>query len=73
MLAICGTRVQLCIGYVCCLDCTYVLAICGAWSAPMCWQYVVLGVHLCVGSMRCLEYTYVLAICGAWSAPMCWQ
>ena len=25
------------------------LAICGAWSAPMCWLYVELRVHLCVG------------------------
>ena len=24
------------------------LAKCGAWSAPMCWPYVMLGVHLCV-------------------------
>ena len=37
------------------------LAICGAWSAPMCWLYVVLGVCLCV-----------LAICGARSTPTCW-
>ena len=27
------------------------LAICGAWSAPMCWLYVVLGAYLCVGYM----------------------
>ena len=27
----------------------YVVPICGAWSAPMCWLYVVIGAHLCVG------------------------
>ena len=63
----------ICVGYMWCLECTYVLAVCGAWSAPMCWLYVVLRMHLCVGCMWCLECTYyVLAVCGAWSAPMCW-
>ena len=42
---------HLCVGYIWCLERTYVLAICGAWSAPMCWLYVVLGAHLCVGYM----------------------
>ena len=46
-------RVHLCVGYMWCLKCTYVLAICGAWSAPMCWLYVVLEAHLCVGYMCC--------------------
>ena len=36
-------RVHLCVGYMWCLECTYVLAICGAWSAPMCWLYVLWG------------------------------
>ena len=31
----------------------YVLVICGAWSTPMFWLYVVLGAHLCVGYMYC--------------------
>ena len=64
-------RVHLCVGYMWCLERSYVLAISGA-SAPMCWLYVVLGAHLCVGYMWCLERTYVLAIYGAWNAPMCW-
>ena len=41
MLAIVELGVHLCVGNS------------GAWSAPMCWQYVVLGVHLCVGYMCC--------------------
>ena len=55
----------ICVGYIWCLECTYVLAICGAWSARMCWLYVVLRVQLCVTFTWCLECTYVLAICGA--------
>ena len=43
------------------LECTYVLAMCVAWIAPICGAY-----------MWCLERTYVLAICGDWNAPMCW-
>ena len=46
----------------CLLHLAYVFAICGAWSAPMCWLYVELGVQICVGYMWC-GCTYVLAIC----------
>ena len=54
------TALGICVCYMWSLECTHVLAICGAWSAPMCWLYVELGVHLCVGYMWCLECTYVL-------------
>ena len=42
----------ICVGSMWCLECTYVFAVCGAWSAPMCWLYVVQE-HLCVGYMCC--------------------
>ena len=35
-------RMHLCVGYMRCLECTHVLAICGA-STPMCWLYVLWG------------------------------
>ena len=33
----------ICVGYMWCWERTYVLAICGAGSAPMCWLYVLWG------------------------------
>ena len=68
-ICMCCGALGICVVYVCvlgCLECTYmftirmwclertyVLAIFGAWSAPMSWLYVVLGAHLCVGYMYC--------------------